>query len=234
VKRILVDVDTQFDFIEPAGGLYAPAPESVKERIRALLTSADYASVIGSVDSHAYDAWEFEQNGGPFPAHCVKGTPGWLRVFAQHPARQRFVPMQTAHLGPDGTDVSNLVGEDEAGSGNRVLTRTALAAEALSGVALYFEKEVYSLFSNPAAEAVVDALVSQLGGPDQVAFDVIGYCTGMDPNSNHFCVGSAAKGLAVRGYRVVVRADACGPLGDRIADCRADLEKAGIEWSEAG
>lgn len=227
MKRVLVDVDSQFDFVDPAGALYAPAPASVRDNIaRALADTDRYAAIIGSVDSHAHDAWEFAANGGPFPAHCVKGSPGWLRVFPQLPPRQRFVPMQSLATG----HVANLVGESVAGAGNRVLGDLGLAREALDGVALYFEKEVYSLFANPVAEPIIASLVAELGGPDQVAFEVIGYCTGLAPDGNHFCVGSAARGLAERGYRVSVLADACGPLGQRIEECRADLESVGVAW----
>ncbi|MBV1856842.1 MAG: isochorismatase family protein, partial [Nannocystaceae bacterium] len=174
-RRILVDVDTQHDFVDPAGALYVPADDGVPDAIATLLQEAEVEGtpIVGSVDSHAYDAWEFEGNGGPFPAHCIKGTPGWLRVHPKLPARARFVPMQV--LVPT---LRNLVGESVQGEGPRELGAAALAAEALAGVGLYFEKEVYSLFDNPAATPVVAALVEAMGGADAVVFDVLGYCTG--------------------------------------------------------
>jgi nicotinamidase/pyrazinamidase len=226
-RRILVDVDTQHDFVDPTGALYVPAGPHVREAIAAALSDAQAAGdpIIGSVDSHAYDAWEFASNGGPFPPHCIKGTPGWLRVWHDRPARTRFVPMQV--VGQTlANGVTNLVGERRRGEGPRVLDAAALAAEAREGVGLYFEKEVYSLFSNPAAEPVIARLVESLGGPAAVVFEVIGYCTG------GYCVDAAALGLRERGYQARVLDGATAAIGgaEGQARSREQLERAGVEW----
>ena len=101
--------------------------------------------------------------------------------------------------------------------------------EARAGVGLYFEKEVYSLFSNPLAQPVVAALVDALGGRDEVVFDVIGYCTG------GYCVDAAASGLAQRGYRVRVLGWATAPIGGLEGQrrSRASLSAVGVQWVEA-
>ena len=212
--RILVDVDTQADFMNEDGALFVDAPEGTREAIRRLLMEATfkgigqtYQAVIGSVDSHSYDSEEFGANGGPFPAHCVKGTPGWLRVNHEYPTRTRFVALP----GPDG-----LGAEADRWAGD-------LAAEAADGVGIYFEKEVYSLFSNPIAYDIVAALVEKLGGKDNVVFDVIGYCTG------GYCVDAAVKGLVARGYKVRVIEAATAAIGgeDGVAKSKADLA---VEW----
>lgn len=222
---VLFDVDTQFDFVDPQGSLHVPADDAVNAAIAAALERAvaDGQPILGSVDSHSYDAWEFVANGGPFPPHCVKGTPGWLRVHPNTPSRTRFVPMQP--VAGAGT-VQNLVGENRKGAGNRTLSAADLAAEALEGVGLYLEKEVYSLFSNPAAESIVAALVERTGRPDEVQFDVIGYCTG------GYCVDAAAIGLVERGYRVRVLAYATAAIGgaEGLAKSREDLTARGVEW----
>lgn len=225
MRRILVDVDTQHDFVEPGGALYVPADPQVRQAIATALSEAEAAGdpIVGSVDSHAHDAWEFESNGGPFAAHCVKGTPGWLRVFHERPARTRFVPMQVV-----GAEVANLVGERAQGEGTRVQGADALAREAEGGVGIYFEKEVYSLFSNPAAAPVLERLVERLGGPDAVRFDVIGYCTG------GYCVDAAVRGLLSRGYRVRVLAGATAAIGGVAGQgqSREQLTGAGAQWRE--
>jgi len=224
VKRVLVDVDTQVDFVDAAGALYVPAPAGTRDAIEAHLRAAGASGVpiLGSVDSHAHDAWEFEDNGGPFARHCIKGTPGWLRCFPTVPAKTRFVPMQVVTDG-----VQNLVGEATQGEGARVLAAGDLAAEARAGVGIYFEKEVYSLFDNPAAAPVVAALVRSLGGADEVMFEVLGYCTG------GYCVDAAARGLAERGYRVRVLAGATAAIGGEqgAETSRAALTAEGIEWA---
>lgn len=225
MKRILIDVDTQFDFVDPAGSLYVEAPMSVRRAIEMSLreAAARGTPVLGSVDSHAWDAWEFTENGGPFPAHCVKGSAGWLRVCPHLPARTRLVPMQVVDA-----RVRNLVGESSAGGGVRELDARGLAEEALNGVGIFFEKEVYSLFSNPAATPVLEALVGLMGGKASVVFDVLGYCTG------GYCVDAAVRGLLELGYRVRVLAFATAAIGGSEGEdkSRRELCELGAQWLE--
>lgn len=227
MRRILVDVDTQFDFVDPAGALYVPAAPAVRAAIVDTLAAAvrQGMPIVGSVDSHAWDAWEFDAQGGPFPPHCVKGTPGWLRVQPGLPLRTRFVPMQDV----SGGVVRNLVGESRRGEGPRILDAKALAAEAYAGVGLYFEKEVYSLFSNPTAERVLEALVALSGGPEAVWLDVMGYCTG------GYCVDAAVEGLLDRGYRVRVLGYATAAIGgaDGERKSRETCRTRGATWLDA-
>ena len=227
MQRILIDVDTQIDFVDPSGALYVPASPGVREAIAAELTAAQSADtpILGSVDSHAWDAWEFAANGGPFPPHCVKGTRGWLRVHPDLPARTRFLPMQALVGGA----VQDLVGGAREGEPPRTLDTGALVAEAKGGVGLYFEKEVYSLFSNPVAEPVIAALVEALGGPSAVVFDVMGYCTG------GYCVDAAALGLRERGYRVRALGYATAAIGGAEGQARSarELRAKGVEWVDA-
>ena len=88
IQRVFVDVDVQHDFCEPSGALYVKG--SPNDLYRALTRHAaeHRIPILGSVDSHAWDAWEFasSETRGPsgekpnFPDHCVKGTHGWLKV----------------------------------------------------------------------------------------------------------------------------------------------------------
>ena len=166
------------------------------------------APLVGSVDSHAHDAWEFSTNDrrGPdgakpgFPPHCVKGTPGWLKLPETLPARFYFVPAV-----PDAEAAARIPADTQA---------------------VYFEKEVYSLFANPNAAHVLDALAP--AGP--VEFVVFGVAT-------DYCVRAAALGLldwirerpARAGSRVVVAEDAIAavvPAGGAAA-C-AEMKAAGV------
>lgn len=168
VTRVYVDVDTQHDFCSPDGALFVRGAPATMGPIAALLGAArrDGSPIVGSVDSHSHDAWEFATNDrrGPggekpnFPPHCVKGTAGWLKLTETLPSRFYFVPMA-----PD---------VDAAG-------RIPAGTEAV-----YFEKEVYSLFANPNAEAVLDAFCP----PGPVEFVVFGVAT-------DYCVAAAARGL---------------------------------------
>ena len=196
---IRIDVDTQVGFCAATGNLYVPSEPSVLRNVRALVADAQARGLplLGSVDSHAYDAREFQENGGPFPAHCVKGTADWMKVEGTLPSRFRFLPMSNGAL---------VVGEAEAGQGNRAYGSEQFISEATDGVGLYFEKEVYSAFANPNAERLVDALVEHLGGRTAVVFQVFGYCTG------GFCVDAFAEGLCARGYQVEVVLDATAAI----------------------
>ncbi len=83
-RTVLVDVDTQVDFVEPDGALYVPGAEKCKDNFARLLAAARRNSVlvIASADAHAGDDPEFAQ----FPPHCVVGTPGQRRVIETEPS----------------------------------------------------------------------------------------------------------------------------------------------------
>jgi len=206
-SRIFVDVDVQNDFCLSTGAL--SVPDSPNDLYRELVRFAVSANmpILGSVDSHAFDAWEFGSNDnlGPsgedpaFPDHCVKGTEGWLKVDGTLPPRFRFVPNVT------GVETQKLVEEVRSGA----------------NLGLYFEKEVYSLFANPNAEAVLRDLVTGL----DLELVVFGVAT-------DYCVRAAALGLVERGYRTALLEDAVrgiSPEGTRAA-C-AEMREAGVRMT---
>ncbi len=203
---VLVDVDVQVDFCEEEGSLFVRG--SPNDRFRALTRWAVGAGarIVGSVDSHAWDAWEFASNDrrGPngekpnFPDHCVKGTPGWLKVRGTLPPRFRFLPNV-----PD-APVGDVVGELARGDTQ----------------AVYFEKEVYSLFANPLAERFLRGLVDQHAAPPELV--VFGVAT-------DYCVKAAALGLVERGYRTAVLTDAIAGITPEGATEALDaMKRAGV------
>ncbi len=211
MQRVFVDVDTQFDFCAPGGALFvAGAPAAMDPCARLVKAAvASGAPVVGSVDSHSHDAWEFASSGnaGPrgerpnFPNHCVKGTPGWLKLPETLPERFYFVPAV-----------------DDLDAAARVPSGTQ---------AVYFEKEVYSLFANPNAARVLDARAP--AGP--VEFVVFGVAT-------DYCVRAAALGLREwidarplrAGSRVVVASDAIAAVAEPGGSAALDeMKRAGVE-----
>lgn len=209
MKRIFVDVDVQRDFCEPAGALCVP--ESPNDAFRELTQYAvrHGIPILGSVDSHAFDAWEFASNDnhGPngenpcFPDHCVKGTEGWLKVAGTLPGRFRFV--------------ANVAGQQT----------DRLVRELLEGAnqALYFEKEVYSFFANPVAEPVVDQLREALGL--EATWVVYGVAT-------DYCVKSAALGLARSGCQTTLVQDAtAGITEDGVAQALDEMRAVGVTFT---
>lgn len=223
---VSVSTDEQVGFAEERGGLYVPCDPSVKSNIAQITKGSRYK--IGCVDSHAYDAWEFAENGGPFPGrHCEKGTEDWLRIPEARGDRTRFVPVSNGQL---------LIGEISPGSGVREYGPAQFADEVVNkGVMGIFEKEVYSAFANPNAEKFIEAVLVEIMEKcgvtkEQVLFAVHGYCTG------GYCVDAFANGLKERGYNTAIVEDACAPLNiaadgkqqDGIEATRINAKERGI------
>lgn len=74
MKTVFFDVDTQIDFLYPAGALYVPGAERIVPLVARLNRFAAERGipVISTTDAHAEDDPEFRQ----WPPHCVKGTLG--------------------------------------------------------------------------------------------------------------------------------------------------------------
>jgi nicotinamidase/pyrazinamidase len=75
VSRALVIVDFQNDFC-PGGALAVPDGDAIAGRINELAGSGDFDLVVATRDWHPADHGSFAEQGGPWPAHCVAGTPG--------------------------------------------------------------------------------------------------------------------------------------------------------------
>jgi len=73
--RALVIVDFQNDFT-PGGALAVPSGDEIAPRINELAASGDYDLVVATRDWHPPDHGSFAERGGPWPVHCVAGTPG--------------------------------------------------------------------------------------------------------------------------------------------------------------
>ena len=69
----LLIVDLQVDFC-PGGALAVPAGDEVVGPINRIIDRFPF--VIASRDHHPEDHCSFAHRGGPWPSHCVRGTPG--------------------------------------------------------------------------------------------------------------------------------------------------------------
>ncbi len=76
MKVVFWDVDTQIDFMEPAGKLYVPRAEEIKLNLAYLTNMGSGVRLSGSVDAHVPDDPEFAE----WLEHCVYGTPGQLKI----------------------------------------------------------------------------------------------------------------------------------------------------------
>src|SRR5437660_12810313 len=85
VSEALVIVDYQRDFTPPEGALAVPGGDEIAERLNELAADDRYDLVIATRDWHPPDHGSFADQGGPWPVHCVQGTPG----AELHPALDR-------------------------------------------------------------------------------------------------------------------------------------------------
>ena len=75
MSRALIIVDVQQDFL-PGGPLGVPDGDQVIDRINELLNEGGFDVVLATRDWHPEDHESFNAQGGPWPPHCVHGTPG--------------------------------------------------------------------------------------------------------------------------------------------------------------
>lgn len=74
MTTVFVDVDTQLDFLLPAGALYVPGAERLLPVIANLnhFAAANGVPLISTTDAHCENDAEFRD----WPPHCVAGTTG--------------------------------------------------------------------------------------------------------------------------------------------------------------
>jgi nicotinamidase/pyrazinamidase len=84
VSEALLIVDYQNDF-NPGGALAVADGDQIAERINELAADEGFELVVATRDWHPPDHGSFEENGGPWPPHCVQGTEG----AELHPALER-------------------------------------------------------------------------------------------------------------------------------------------------
>ncbi|HYP09085.1 MAG TPA: isochorismatase family cysteine hydrolase [Bryobacteraceae bacterium] len=77
MRTAFFDVDTQLDFLYPAGALYVPGAELIVPNVSRMnrYAAANGIPLISDTDAHAENDPEFLQ----WPPHCVSGTLGQLK-----------------------------------------------------------------------------------------------------------------------------------------------------------
>jgi len=85
VRRILWDVDTQFDFMLPQGKLYVPGAEETAPAMLRLVEAARAAGVVHVASADDHELTDPEISDEPdwrntYPPHCLRGTRGAAKV----------------------------------------------------------------------------------------------------------------------------------------------------------
>ena len=195
---VLWDVDTQVDFMLPEGKLYVPGAESTIPAMARLVGAARSAGIphVASADDHELTDPEIVDDPDfrdTYPPHCLRGTKGAEKI----PATQQDDPLPFGLVPfPPGLVPGMIEGRRE----------------------FLLLKKNYSVFTNPNAEALVDAL-----DPREVV--VFGVATDV-------CDDAAIRGLLLRGRRVRFVEDAARGLDEeRVAACTAAWRDAGVVFT---
>lgn len=90
MKTAFIDVDTQLDFLCPAGALYVPGAESIVETVARLnhAAAAHRIPLLSTTDAHAENDPEFSD----WPGHCIRGTFGQRKPAATLLERPLTIP----------------------------------------------------------------------------------------------------------------------------------------------
>jgi nicotinamidase/pyrazinamidase len=86
MKTVFFDIDTQIDFLYPAGALYVPGAERLLPVISRLNQQA--AVLVSTMCAHDENDAEFKQ----WPPHCVVGTAGQLKPQSTMLAERVVIP----------------------------------------------------------------------------------------------------------------------------------------------
>lgn len=76
MAEALLIVDFQNDFTPPDGAIPVPNGDEIAARLNELAGSGRFDLVVATRDWHPPDHGSFEAQGGPWPEHCVQGSPG--------------------------------------------------------------------------------------------------------------------------------------------------------------
>jgi nicotinamidase/pyrazinamidase len=109
----LIVVDVQNDFL-PGGALAVPGGDAVVPVLNRYITRFDQQRlpILATRDWHPSAHCSFREQGGPWPPHCVAGTPGAdLARGLALPAQVQLIPKATrpesdAYSGFQGTDLA--------------------------------------------------------------------------------------------------------------------------------
>jgi nicotinamidase/pyrazinamidase len=115
-RAALVVVDLQNDFC-PGGALAVPEGDRIVPLVNALAETFARLGrpVVATQDWHPPDHVSFRERGGPWPVHCVQGTPGadlhpdLRREPITHIVRKAYRRDQEAYSGFEGTGLAELL-----------------------------------------------------------------------------------------------------------------------------
>jgi nicotinamidase/pyrazinamidase len=166
--KILWDVDTQVDFMEPSGKLYVPGAREAASAMEQLVDAARAARVVHVASADDHELNDPEISSAPdlqntFPPHCLRGTRGAEKILE---TKQRDpLPLSLAPF-PPGLVAPLIEGRRE----------------------ILLLKKSFDVFTNPNTEALLAALA-----PEEIV--VFGVAT--DVCNNAAILGFLQRGFRV-------------------------------------
>ena len=100
MKTVFVDVDTQLDFLYPAGALYVSGAERIVTAVEQLnrYAAGRGIAVLSTTDAHAENDPEFAQ----WPPHCIAGTWGQHKAAASLLEKRVVIPNRECTMALEG------------------------------------------------------------------------------------------------------------------------------------
>ena len=131
MKTVFLDVDTQIDFLFPAGALYVPGAEEIVPNLAALTRHALARGhqIISTADAHPEDDLEFKV----WRPHCVAETIGQHKAAATLSERPLVVASSAGALEP-------------------------LMPQLPKAKQIIVEKQILDCFSNPNLKPLLNAI----------------------------------------------------------------------------
>jgi nicotinamidase/pyrazinamidase len=118
VREALLIIDFQNDFV-PGGALPVPHGDEILARVNELIDSGRFDLIVATRDWHPADHGSFEQQGGPWPPHCVQGSEG-AELYPALPKEKIDVvvdagyrPELEGYSGFEETDLESVLRENE-------------------------------------------------------------------------------------------------------------------------
>jgi nicotinamidase/pyrazinamidase len=143
MRRILWDVDTQVDFMEPSGKLYVPDAKAVAPAMERLVDATRAARLVHVASADDHELTDPEISDTPdfrntYPRHCLRGTRGAEKILET----KQFDPVPLSLVPfPPGLVAGLVEGKRE----------------------ILLLKKNFNVFTNPNTEPLLDAL-----DPDEI------------------------------------------------------------------
>jgi nicotinamidase/pyrazinamidase len=183
-KTIFYDIDTQRDFILPDGKFHVAGAEAIVPKLKTLTSLAheQQVRIVCSVDCHAPGDPMLKSWGGPYPDHCLAGTPGAQKIDETAPLNplylknKEYTPNEIQQVLDHHGEIIFQRQQFEALANNahlRAILRLVLRP--------YKDIVIYGVYVEICADREITALIG-LGPKLHVVKDAV-VCSGIEPKS---------------------------------------------------